>query len=157
MHCSVMASHPAFHVLSCLFCAGVAAQTLCFADCLLRYDVQHGNPTHKCALYCSFSCHLTCSSHNGTLPTSQSSNAGTVPFKDPSIMGLYDVIRTQPITFRHKPAVSAGLKDLISRMLCKDPCQRITLPQVMTHRWTTHNSSMPLQCRQVFAQLHDCL
>lgn len=85
------------------------------------------------------------------------SNAGTVPFKDPSIMGLYDVIRTQPITFPHKRAVSAGLKDLISRMLCKDPCQRITLPQVMTHRWTTHNSSMPLQCRQVFAQLHDGL
>ncbi|KAL3150518.1 hypothetical protein ABBQ32_000336 [Trebouxia sp. C0010 RCD-2024] len=73
---------------------------------------------------------------------------GTVPFKDPSIMGLYNVIRTQPIAFPHKPAVSAGLKDLISRMLCKDPRQRITLPQVMTHRWTTHNSNLPLQCRQ---------
>lgn len=84
-------------------------------------------------------------------------HAGTVPFKDPSIMGLYDVIRTRPITFPHKPPVSAGLKDLISHMLCKDPSQRITLPQVMTHRWTTHNSSMPLQCRQVLAQLYDCL
>lgn len=72
-------------------------------------------------------------------------------------MGLYDVIRTQPITFPHKPPVSAGLKDLISRMLCKDPSQRITLPQVMTHRWTTHNSSLPLQCRQVLVQLYDRL
>ena len=72
-------------------------------------------------------------------------------------MGLYDVIRRQAISFPHKPAVSAPLKDLISRMLCKDPRQRVTLPQVMTHRWTTHNSTLPLQCRQVYTQLHDCL
>ena len=67
-------------------------------------------------------------------------------------MGLYSVIRTQPITFPHRPSVSSSLKDLISRMLCKDPQRRITLPQVMTHPWTTHSNSLPLQCRQVHAR-----
>ncbi len=75
--------------------------------------------------------------------------AGTVPFKHPSIMGLYNVIRTQPISFPNKPVVSASLKDLISQMLCKDPAKRATLPQVMTHPWTTHGNNLPLQCRQV--------
>ena len=74
---------------------------------------------------------------------------GTVPFKHPSIMGLYNVIRTQPISFPNKPVVSAPLKDLISQMLCKDPARRATLPQVMTHPWTTHSNNLPLQCRQV--------
>ncbi|DBA93024.1 TPA: hypothetical protein ACH3X2_003363 [Trebouxia sp. C0005] len=74
---------------------------------------------------------------------------GTVPFKHPSIMGLYNVIRTQPISFPSKPVVSAPLKDLISQMLCKDPARRATLPQVMTHPWTTHGNNLPLHCRQM--------
>ena len=75
--------------------------------------------------------------------------AGTVPFKHPSIIGLYNVIRTQPVTFPNKPAVSAPLKDLILQMLRKDPAKRVTLPQVMNHPWTSHGHRLPLQCRQV--------
>ena len=68
-------------------------------------------------------------------------------------MGLYNVIRTQPIAFPSKPAVSPALKELISQMLCKDPALRVTLPQVMAHPWTTHSNNLPLHCRQVL-QVH---
>ena len=57
MHSSLMlstASHPAYHVLLCLLCADTAAQMMCFAARLLRYDVQRSNPTHKTALYGTF-------------------------------------------------------------------------------------------------------
>lgn len=74
---------------------------------------------------------------------------GTVPFKHASIMGLYNVIRTQPVSFPAKPAVSPALKDLVAKMLCKDPARRITLPAVMQHPWTTHGNNLPLLCRQV--------
>ena len=82
------------------------------------------------------------------------SPAGTVPFKHASIMGLYNVIRTQPVSFPAKPAVSPALKDLVAKMLCKDPARRITLPAVMQHPWTTHGNNLPLLCRQV---QHDLL
>lgn len=78
---------------------------------------------------------------------------GTVPFTHASIMGLYNVIRTQPVSFPAKPSVSPAMKDLIAKMLCKDPVRRISLPQVMQHPWTTHGNNLPLLCRQVYTQL----
>ena len=36
-------------------------------------------------------------------------------------------------------------------MLTKDPAQRLTLPQIMSHPWVTHNGKAPMACLQVLA------
>jgi len=55
---------------------------------------------------------------------------GQVPFHDENILALYNKIRVQPLTFPEDKEISPELKDLISRMLVKEPSQRITLPEV---------------------------
>lgn len=55
---------------------------------------------------------------------------GKVPFIAETIPALYHKIQTQPLVFPAKPAVSADLQDLISRMLHKDPLERITLQDI---------------------------
>lgn len=41
--------------------------------------------------------------------------------------------------------VSAAAKDLVSRMLYVDPHQRITLQQILTHRWIMNRDQLPQQ------------
>ena len=55
---------------------------------------------------------------------------GKVPFHDENILPLYNKIRTQPFTFPEEKDISPELKDLIERMLIKDPAQRITLQEI---------------------------
>jgi serine/threonine protein kinase len=45
-------------------------------------------------------------------------------------MALYGLIRSQPLSFPARPVVSEALRDLLIRMLHKDPQQRVTLPQI---------------------------
>ena len=55
---------------------------------------------------------------------------GKIPFHDENVLALYNKIQNDPVVFRDKPHISTELKDLISRMLHKDPSQRLTLPEV---------------------------
>lgn len=55
---------------------------------------------------------------------------GQIPFHDDNVLALYNKIQNDPVVFQEKPLVSEELKDLISRMLYKDPSQRLTLPEV---------------------------
>lgn len=55
---------------------------------------------------------------------------GQVPFHDENILALYSKIQNQELRFPEKPEVSDELKDLINRMLQKEPSQRITLPEI---------------------------
>jgi [calcium/calmodulin-dependent protein kinase] kinase len=55
---------------------------------------------------------------------------GQIPFHDDNVLALYSKIQNDPVVFREQPVVSGELKDLISRMLHKDPSQRLTLPEV---------------------------
>lgn len=55
---------------------------------------------------------------------------GQVPFHDENILALYNKIRVQPLTFPEDKEISPELKDLILKMLVKDPNERITLPEV---------------------------
>ena len=64
-------------------------------------------------------------------------------------MQLYDIIRTQPVAFPAQPETSQGAKDLILRLLHKDPEQRATMQEAMRHRWTEVGSTRPLRCQQV--------
>ena len=75
--------------------------------------------------------------------------AGTVPFRAETVMQLYDIIRTQPVAFPAQPETSQGAKDLILRLLHKDPDQRATMQEAMRHRWTEFGSTRPLRCQQV--------
>ncbi len=64
-------------------------------------------------------------------------------------MQLYDIIRTKPVAFPAQPETSQGAKDLILRLLHKDPDQRATMQEAMRHRWTEFGSTRPLRCQQV--------
>lgn len=77
--------------------------------------------------------------------------AGTLPFQSDAIMRMYDEIRLAPLRFPRDRAISPLLAELMHRMLAKDPAQRLTLPQIMSHPWVTHGGRAPLACLQVRA------
>ncbi|XP_052123201.1 calcium/calmodulin-dependent protein kinase kinase 2 [Frankliniella occidentalis] len=69
---------------------------------------------------------------------------GDVPFLDDNVLTLYHKIKTETVRFPDRPAISEPLKDLISRLLLKDPAARITLPEVKEHPWVTADGAEPL-------------
>ncbi|CAK0780807.1 hypothetical protein CVIRNUC_005182 [Coccomyxa viridis] len=73
---------------------------------------------------------------------------GALPFQSDAIMRMYDEIRLAPLRFPRGREVSPLLAELLARMLAKDPAERMTLPQIMSHPWITHNGTAPLACLQ---------
>ncbi|KAJ8403857.1 hypothetical protein AAFF_G00347250 [Aldrovandia affinis] len=69
---------------------------------------------------------------------------GKCPFIDDYILALHNKIRTERVAFPETPALSEDLKELILRMLEKDPQQRITIPDIKVHPWVTQGGSDPL-------------
>lgn len=69
---------------------------------------------------------------------------GHVPFHDDNIVALYSKIRHQSVEFPHEPSVSDRLKNLIRRMLIKDPNKRMTLPEIKVDSWVTKAGACPL-------------
>ncbi|KAG8182334.1 hypothetical protein JTE90_028179 [Oedothorax gibbosus] len=69
---------------------------------------------------------------------------GDVPFQHTNILALYTKIKAAPVTFPDKHKISDSLKDLLSRMLEKDPKQRITLSGIKEHKWVTNDGLSPL-------------
>lgn len=69
---------------------------------------------------------------------------GNVPFHDNNTLVLYHKIKNQALSFPDKTPVSDPLKDLISKMLLKDPTKRITLPEIKEHPWLTKEGAFPL-------------
>ena len=57
---------------------------------------------------------------------------GDIPLHDDNILALYHKIKTQPIEFTDdaKLKLSPEIRDLIIKMLIKDPAQRITLDEI---------------------------
>ena len=57
---------------------------------------------------------------------------GDIPLHDDNILALYHKIKTQPIEFTddQKLKLSPEIRDLIIKMLIKDPAQRITLDDI---------------------------
>lgn len=60
---------------------------------------------------------------------------GNVPFVGLTVPAVYDKIKHETLKFPSFPAISDDLRDLISKMLVKDPAQRITLPQIKVRLW----------------------
>ncbi|XP_022256631.1 calcium/calmodulin-dependent protein kinase kinase 1-like, partial [Limulus polyphemus] len=69
---------------------------------------------------------------------------GNVPFLDDNILVLYNKIKKQPLTFPTNPQISGELKDLVRRMLYKDPVERITISEIKAHSWVTKFNTYPL-------------
>lgn len=69
---------------------------------------------------------------------------GKVPFHDDNIVALYNKIRLQDLQMPDHPDISPELKDLITRMLVKDPLQRIHLQQIKNHDWVTGYGLYPM-------------
>lgn len=63
---------------------------------------------------------------------------GTVPFKS-RIPKLFDEIINRDIVFPPTPTINDDLKDLILKLLKKNPKERITLNECMYHPWINKN------------------
>lgn len=63
---------------------------------------------------------------------------GNVPFVANNVPAVYEKIKNDRLTFPSDIAISGDARDLITKMLEKDPAKRITLPQIkviMLFRW----------------------
>lgn len=70
---------------------------------------------------------------------------GRVPWDGAgSIIGVQAAVRTESLKFPEKPALSENLRELISKMLDKDPERRISLSEVKEHPWLTNDGAEPL-------------
>ncbi|XP_054901255.1 calcium/calmodulin-dependent protein kinase kinase 1b isoform X2 [Poeciliopsis prolifica] len=69
---------------------------------------------------------------------------GKCPFYDEYIYSLHNKIKNKPVEFPETPSISNELRDLIERMLDKNPATRITIPEIKLHPWVTENGSSPL-------------
>ncbi|CAK6966724.1 calcium/calmodulin-dependent protein kinase kinase 1b [Scomber scombrus] len=69
---------------------------------------------------------------------------GMCPFYDEYIVSLHNKIKNKPVEFPETPSISAELKELVERMLDKNPETRITIPEIKLHLWVTENGSDPL-------------
>ncbi|XP_075892545.1 calcium/calmodulin-dependent protein kinase kinase 1b [Nelusetta ayraudi] len=69
---------------------------------------------------------------------------GKCPFYDEYIVSLHNKIKNKPVEFPEKPAITNELKELIERMLDKNPETRITVPEIKLHPWVTEGGSNPL-------------
>ncbi|XP_038615244.1 calcium/calmodulin-dependent protein kinase kinase 1 [Tachyglossus aculeatus] len=69
---------------------------------------------------------------------------GKCPFLDESILALHKKIKNDAVAFPAQPLTSGELKDLILRMLDKNPETRITVPSIKTHPWVTRGGEEPL-------------
>lgn len=57
------------------------------------------------------------------------------PFKSDKVEDLYSKIASSELTFPPSPEVSSSLKDLLRRILQKDPVRRLNLDEARSHLW----------------------
>uniref|UniRef100_A0A8C2AYS1 calcium/calmodulin-dependent protein kinase n=1 Tax=Cyprinus carpio TaxID=7962 RepID=A0A8C2AYS1_CYPCA len=69
---------------------------------------------------------------------------GKCPFIDEYILALHNKIKSKPVEFPEMPAISEGLKNLVSRMLDKNPDTRIPIPEIKVDPWVTQDGTDPL-------------
>ncbi len=66
---------------------------------------------------------------------------GRPPFVAMNELELERKVRTEQVTFPRHLASSPHLKNLIVRMLHKQPSRRVSLRDVMTHEWVTREGT----------------
>jgi len=81
---------------------------------------------------------------------------GHCPFEDDNIINLCKKIEEDPVVY--SPTISDELKDLLSKMLQKDPDKRITLPEIKEHCWVTENGTNPMMSTEencIYEEIND--
>uniref|UniRef100_A0A8C4W325 Calcium/calmodulin dependent protein kinase kinase 1 n=1 Tax=Gopherus evgoodei TaxID=1825980 RepID=A0A8C4W325_9SAUR len=69
---------------------------------------------------------------------------GKCPFIDEYILSLHNKIKNKAVEFPEEPQISEELKEVIVRMLDKNPETRITVPEIKLHPWLTKFGEDPL-------------
>ncbi|XP_007657019.3 calcium/calmodulin-dependent protein kinase kinase 2 isoform X1 [Ornithorhynchus anatinus] len=69
---------------------------------------------------------------------------GQCPFMDERILCLHSKIKSQTLEFPDQPDIAEDLKDLITRMLDKNPESRVLVPEIKLHPWVTKHGAEPL-------------
>ncbi|KAK0142018.1 Calcium/calmodulin-dependent protein kinase kinase 2 [Merluccius polli] len=69
---------------------------------------------------------------------------GVCPFMDERILSLHQKIKTQPVDLPEHAEISEDVKDLLLKMLDKNPESRISIPQIKEHPWVTRHGAEPL-------------
>uniref|UniRef100_A0AAQ5ZJ00 calcium/calmodulin-dependent protein kinase n=1 Tax=Amphiprion ocellaris TaxID=80972 RepID=A0AAQ5ZJ00_AMPOC len=69
---------------------------------------------------------------------------GVCPFMDERILSLHQKIKTQPVVLPEHADISDDLKDLLLKMLDKNPETRISVQQIKVHPWVTRHGAEPL-------------
>ncbi|XP_030210245.1 calcium/calmodulin-dependent protein kinase kinase 2 [Gadus morhua] len=69
---------------------------------------------------------------------------GVCPFMDERILSLHQKIKSQPVELPPHAEISEDVKDLLLKMLDKNPESRISVPQIKVHPWVTRQGAEPL-------------
>ncbi|XP_065663608.1 calcium/calmodulin-dependent protein kinase kinase 2 isoform X2 [Hydra vulgaris] len=69
---------------------------------------------------------------------------GQCPFFSADLSVLVQLIKTESVEFPNEPILSPQVHDLISRMLSKEPNERISILEIKTHPWVTEGDTSPL-------------
>lgn len=68
---------------------------------------------------------------------------GRCPFIADHEFELFNVIVQEPLVIPHYPPIDQEARDLLTRLLIKNPDQRITLPEVKRHPWVLNGIEDP--------------
>jgi len=74
---------------------------------------------------------------------------GRVPFLATGVFEIFETICTQKLRFPDAPKTSRKLKDLIKKMLTKEPRSRATLQEVARHAWFGGDVTQPIELKQI--------
>ncbi|KXZ50915.1 hypothetical protein GPECTOR_14g161 [Gonium pectorale] len=69
---------------------------------------------------------------------------GKPPFTGGTTYQIYESIQQGELQFPEDIPVSSELKDLLDRLLQKDPAQRISLEEIPAHPWVTRGGALPV-------------
>ncbi|KAG2438161.1 hypothetical protein HXX76_005769 [Chlamydomonas incerta] len=69
---------------------------------------------------------------------------GKPPFVGATTYQIYEAIQRAELAFPHETPVSGELKDLLGRLLQKDPAERISLEEIPAHPWVTRGGALPV-------------
>ncbi|PNW77250.1 hypothetical protein CHLRE_10g428650v5 [Chlamydomonas reinhardtii] len=70
---------------------------------------------------------------------------GRIPFSAPNLYKLFQVVQNEPVKYPPDVPITEELKDLLARMLTKNPRERIGMSELMRHPWLTMNNRFPLK------------